>query len=143
MATLLKTNKSILKKIFLVEDDMDDQFFFTKAVGEIKNAHLLGIAKNGSEAIDMMENPDKLPDIIFMDNNMPVMGGIECLTRLKKNSLTKDIPVIMLTTDIGCAENARELGAKAFIKKPSNLKILHDKIEQMINLFALSPTLCV
>ncbi|HKR06829.1 MAG TPA: response regulator [Bacteroidia bacterium] len=123
-----------LKNIFLVEDDLDDQLFFAEALGKIKNAALYYIASNGREALDKLETAAVLPDIIFMDVHMPKMDGIECLTAITKNEKIKNIPVVMLTTDTGKMKLVHELGAKAFIKKPSDGKILHQKIEQMINL---------
>jgi len=125
----MKTSKSIL----LVEDDKDDQNFFIQALREIENATLYHVANNGKEALDKLDNP-VLPDIIFMDINMPVMNGIECLSAIIKNPQIKDIPVVMLTTDTGKIDIVRKLGAKAFIKKPWDGKILKEKLQQMINL---------
>ena len=122
------------KNIFLIEDDKDDQSFFIDALNEIENTSLYAIANNGQEAIDKLASSNILPDMIFMDFNMPVMNGIECLSEIIKNPLIRNIPVVMLSTATGQAERARELGAKAFIKKPSDGRMLRTKIEQMINL---------
>ena len=80
-----------LKSIFLVEDDKDDQDFFTEALNEIANTKLFAIASNGIEALLRLKHSIILPDIIFMDINMPVMNGIECLVELTQNPLTKYI----------------------------------------------------
>lgn len=120
--------------ILLVEDDLDDQAFFTNCINTIKNASLFGIANNGAEALEKLETCIKLPDMIFMDINMPFMNGLECLKEIANNSRLKNIPVIMLSTDTGQAPLTRILGAKAFIKKPSDCKTLQTKVEQMINL---------
>ena len=123
-----------LKSILLVEDDEDDQFFFIEAMSKIENATLYAIAKNGKEALDCLENSSTLPDIIFMDINMQIMNGIECLTLIMKNPLICTIPVVMLTTSSAQKELAHTLGAKAYIKKPWDGKLLYTQIEQMINL---------
>ena len=123
-----------LKSILLVEDDEDDQFFFIEAMSKIENATLYAIAKNGKEALDCLENSSTLPDIIFMDINMQIMNGIECLTLIMKNPLICTIPVVMLTTSSAQKELAHSLGAKAYIKKPWDEKLLYAQIEQMINL---------
>jgi CheY-like chemotaxis protein len=122
------------KNILLVEDDKDDQEFFIEALGEIEYPTLCDVANNGKEALDWLEKSDILPDLIFMDIHMPVMNGIECLSEIKKNPKIKNVPVVVLTTETGQIEITRELGAKAFIKKPGDIKMLREKIEQMINL---------
>lgn len=122
------------KSVFLVEDDKDDQDFFTECIEKIENATLYGVANNGREALEKLEKSPTLPDMIFMDINMPYINGLECLTEIIKNPRTKNISVVMLSTDAGQAELTHQLGAKAFIKKPTDCETLHTKVEQMINL---------
>jgi len=122
------------KNVFLVDDDLDDQSFFIDAIIEIENATLFGVASNGKEALNKLENSVELPAVIFMDVHMPVMDGIECLAEIIKNPLIRNIPVVMLTSDTGKIELARQFGAKAFINKSVSGKILREQVEQMINL---------
>lgn len=122
-----------LKSIFLVEDDQDDQMFFTECIEKIKNATLFGVANNGREALDKLKISPKLPDIIFMDINMPRMNGIECLKEITRTIRIKNIPVVMLSTDTSKAQLTRVLGAKAFIIKPTNYETLLTEIEEIIN----------
>jgi len=122
------------KEIFLVEDDKDDQELFIECIEKIDNAKLYGVSQNGIEALEKLENTAKLPDIIFMDVNMPLMNGVECLTEIMKNSRIKDIPVVMLSTAMDYAHLTSFLGAKAFINKTAGSETLHTKVEQMIKL---------
>ncbi|MEJ0101550.1 MAG: response regulator [Bacteroidota bacterium] len=121
------------KTILLIEDDKDDQEFFIEAINGIQNAVLYYVANNGREAITILNNAVILPDIIFSDINMPMMDGIECLSQIRKNPLTRNIPVVILTTDTRRTELVLEMGAKAFIKKPSAGKMLSGLIDQIIN----------
>ena len=125
------------KTILLVEDDKDDQESFIQVISEIENATLLHIANNGVEALEVLERSETLPALIFMDINMPKMNGLECLSEIIKNPQTKNIPVVMLTTSIHDAEQVRQLGAKAFIKKGSD-KILMTQIKGILNIDLLS-----
>ena len=125
----MKTSKSIL----LVEDDIDDQEFFIEALSNIENVTLYAVANNGKEALDKLKDSEILPDIIFTDINMPVMNGIECLSELIKNPQTMNIPVFILSSSTPHGELACTLGAKAFIKKPGDSKMLRDQLEVMIN----------
>ncbi len=121
------------RSILLVEDDTDDQFFFAEALSEVKNALLWGIANNGREAMEKLKSMAPLPDLIFMDINMPVMNGIECLSAIMDRPQTRHIPVIILSTDTGQMEFALRIGAKAFLKKPTDSQMLRSQLERMIN----------
>lgn len=121
-----------MKNIFLVEDDADDQDFFIEALNNIKNTSLFGIANNGKEALDKLMHSDFIPDIIFMDVNMPLMNGIECLRAIKRFPRTKHIPVIMLSTAAEQPQLWQELGAKGYIKKPSDLTLLQTELNRVI-----------
>lgn len=120
------------KKVFLIEDDQDDQWFFKDALSKINKVSLLGLAKNGKDALEQLEESEVLPDIIFSDINMPVMGGVECFIKILKNPRIKNIPVVFLTNDMSSIEKVLQLGACAFINKPSDEKTLRIKIQQVI-----------
>lgn len=73
---------------------------------------------NGREALDVLAKA--WVDVILSDINMPEMNGLEFLEELKKDSLLKAIPVIVISTEgsVKRIQNAYDLGAKGFIKKP-------------------------
>jgi CheY-like chemotaxis protein len=129
----------ITKNIFLVEDDEDDQQFFIEAIKEIDESICIYMAKNGREALDQLNNINPLPDVIFMDINMPLMNGFECLTLLRKHVRLKTIPVVILTTSNNHAEAevARALGAIFFLSKPSNFSLWKKNIMGVLNLYPL------
>lgn len=122
-----------MKNLFLVDDDPDDQEFFMEAIDRLENVTLSGLANNGKEAIDKLINSKTLPDYIFLDFNMPLMNGIECLTELKKMLLTKDIPVFMLSTAFEQPERCKKIGAKGFIKKSADVHELETQLDYIIN----------
>lgn len=121
-----------VKTILLVEDDLDDQEFFLEALNEIQSASLFGIANNGEEALALLSNP-VVPDLIFMDIHMPHMNGVECLSKIVQTDHIRNIPVIILSTAIPQIENVRTLGARGFIEKPSDNRVLRLHLERMIN----------
>lgn len=89
-------------------------------------------AKNGKEALDYLENHPV--DLILADLNMPVMGGLELLKRVKENPKLKDIPFLILTAedDDEIAQEAVNLGVLDFISKPCNADDLHLKIRKFL-----------
>lgn len=129
----------ITKNIFLVEDDEDDQRFFVEAIKDIDKSVCIYVAKNGVEALDKLDRMNSLPDVIFMDINMPLMNGFECLAFLKKHTRLKTIPVVILTTSNNPAEAevARELGAIFFLSKPSDFNLWKRNIMGIMNLYPL------
>ena len=111
--------KASLPRILLVEDDIDDQYFFREALSLLSPALSCQVAENGVEALKLLK---ELPlfDIIFMDINMPKMNGIECLQVLKSNDSYKNIPVVILSTssDQAYIERCKILGATYYFTKP-------------------------
>ena len=72
-----------IRNILLVDDDADDQLLFRSALSQVDSQVNIQTASNGAVALKQMEIPPP-PDIIFLDLNMPVMNGYECLKALKK-----------------------------------------------------------
>lgn len=110
----------------LVDDDPDDVFLFGEVLHNINPSIEFRTAANGQEALDMLKSSASLPDLIFLDLNMPRMGGVECLAILKADAVLKDVPVIIYTTSSQSKdiEETIQKGAVCFITKPSNMKEL-------------------
>ncbi|AWH84308.1 response regulator [Flavobacterium album] len=112
---------------FLIDDDEDDREIFSLALGSADNCCSCITVKNGLEALNFInENPDFLPDFIFIDLNMPYMTGKECLEAIKQIPRFANVPAIIYTTSSYTrdAEDARELGAAHFLVKPSSIGAL-------------------
>ncbi len=112
-----------LKKILLVDDDPDDRMIFQDAFETLKAVQNISTAKDGKEALDMLEKQPPgadLPVLIVLDLNMPKMNGTETLKNLKQNQRFRQIPVIIYSTSINPLEKEKcmELGAHSYITKP-------------------------
>jgi CheY-like chemotaxis protein len=121
------------QRIILIDDDPDDQLFFRDAVKTIQPDLACELTSNCQEAFDQLELPPQ-PDYIFMDLNMPVMNGFECLAYLKNKSRFKDIPIIIFTTSKNANDISRtqQLGAKWFMTKPDDFKVLCAKLNKIL-----------
>src|SRR5687768_12985763 len=84
--------------ILYAEDDPEDVDVFREAVKSIDPNIGCIFAKDGKEALDILENAIILPDYIFLDINMPLVDGRTCLSAIKSNKELRSIPVIMYTT---------------------------------------------
>ena len=96
-------------------------------------------AGNGAEALAAIAK--ETPALILLDVTMPVMDGVELLTRLKADPVLATIPVVMLTAE-GAQDQVRkitELGANDYIVKPFKEELLIEKVRRIIPLEALAP----
>ncbi|NDP27956.1 MAG: response regulator [Flavobacterium sp.] len=121
--------------ITLADDDEDDRLFFTDAFDELKINTIVKTVHNGKELLNFLNLPDTvLPHIIFLDLNMPLLNGTECLKAIKQNHKFKDIAIAIYSTSSSDkdVENTFVLGANIYIQKPSNFddlkKILSDVV---------------
>jgi len=109
--------------ILIADDDQEDRFLLDIAFKEIGSLEHLCMVENGIQVIDHLnEIADNtgLPALIVLDLNMPILGGIDTLEKLKSTDRFKDIPVIIHSTSMYEAEKERclQIGAVDFIKKP-------------------------
>jgi CheY-like chemotaxis protein len=124
------------KKILLVDDDGDDREFFCEAVDEIGFDTFCYTATDGRHAIaELDKKAIETPDLIFMDINMPIMSGWQCLKILKEREEYKNIPVIMYTTSSHSEDitKAKQLGAICLFSKPPAFKDLKRSLEIVIS----------
>jgi CheY-like chemotaxis protein len=123
-----------MKTNFLIaDDDADDANLFCEALSQIDPVTKCFIAENGREVLELLSGGINNPDIIFLDINMPIMNGWECLKRLKEDTTFKNIPVVMYSTSSAKkdVEKAYGLGALIFLSKPEDFRELC-KILQVI-----------
>lgn len=108
------------KVLFIVDDDEDDINLFVEAVNEIDKGMGCYKAKNGEDALARLDALDMLPDVIFLDLNMPRMNGRETLERLKNSERYKNIPVVIYSTSNAEQDKAdtKALGASDYLTKP-------------------------
>ena len=122
--------------ILLADDDNDDTFLFQEALEQIPIYTRLDIAENGIELMQTLKSYPIAPDIIFLDMNMPVKNGLECLSEIRNSDQYKHIPVIMLSTSVAnyLLESAYQGGANLYIQKPTNFSGLIAVIEKCLAL---------
>jgi CheY-like chemotaxis protein len=115
------------RKFLLADDDSDDAALFCEAVTRIGPVLQCVTVENGVELFELLSRHEDTgePDVIFLDINMPLMDGWDCLKKLK-NSNYRNIPTIMYSTSSAKRDidMAYSLGAILFVTKPENFKEL-------------------
>src|SRR6185295_4050117 len=85
--------------ILLADDDTDDCIFFKAAVKEFSMATTLSTVHDGEQLMELLtKEGNELPDVLFLDLNMPRKNGFECLSEIKQNKNLEHLPVIMFST---------------------------------------------
>ena len=122
-------------RILLVDDDEDDRQFFADALESLDMNTELHQQENGQECLKFLdEHKDDYPDLIFLDLNMPLMNGFECLVKIKENQKNKDAIVAIYSTSSAekDIEETFNKGANIYINKPSNFTDLKNALKQVI-----------
>lgn len=102
----------------------------------IKNAGWLPVtAKDGLEALEILQNTRELPRAILTDVEMPRMDGYEFLAAIKRQAPLREIPVLMITSRAGDKHRRKafELGVSAYLSKPFEEAELIEQIKELIN----------
>lgn len=121
--------------ILHADDDEDDRLFFKDAFEEIKIQTNVNFVHDGMQLMDHLHNADnKLPDILFLDLNMPKKTGKECLIEIKKTDRLKDIIIAIYSTSSSeeDIEDTFIQGANIYIKKPSDFNTLKKIINEVV-----------
>ena len=123
--------------IILADDDEDDRLFFTDAFSELKIQTKVDTFKDGVELMNYLNDPEAiLPNVLFLDLNMPKKNGIECLHEIKSNDRFKDIAIAIYSTS-SSEEDIEETfvyGANIYIKKPSDFNTLKKVLSDVVTI---------
>jgi signal transduction histidine kinase/ligand-binding sensor domain-containing protein/DNA-binding response OmpR family regulator len=127
------TSKGKKQTLLLVEDNDDFRFYLKD---NLKDMYYVIEAANGKEG--WQKALAQHPDIIVSDISMPEMNGKDLCHKIKNDSRTSHIPIILLTALIGEEEELKslEIGANDYITKPFNFEILISKIKNLLKLQA-------
>ena len=126
-------------KVLFIEDDMIESMKMQRAISKLQYKHTLVEAKNGEEALEILNGGD-LPDIIFLDLNMPRMSGIEFLGILKSDERLKYLPTVILTTSENRADllECFKIGIAGYVIKPLKYEDYESKIKRVFDYWEIS-----
>lgn len=121
--------------ILLTDDDADDRLFFKEAMEEIKIKTVVSFVNDGLQLMNYLNQPNvRLPNVVFLDLNMPVKNGLECLKEIRRNSRLRDLAIVIYSTS-GSDQDIEEAfvhGANIYIKKPNDFSKLKSTLTQVI-----------
>jgi chemotaxis family two-component system response regulator Rcp1 len=116
-------------RILLAEDNDGDIFLVRRALEKRGLRHELIVARNGEEALKLLERPGsapstEAPNLILLDLNLPKVDGAQVLSHLRKTEAFSATPVIVFTSSDSPKdrESALALGATLYFRKPTDLQ---------------------
>ncbi|MUH38238.1 response regulator [Zobellia amurskyensis] len=124
--------------LYLADDDNEDRELFVEALDEIDVPTKITQFDNGVDLMDDLFSTIDLPDAVFLDLNMPLMNGFECLTDIRNFPRFDDIKVIVYSTSYRLREvnQLQTDGANQYIQKPSSFEdlkvMLHKSLVSLI-----------
>jgi two-component system response regulator len=129
------------KTILLVEDNPDDELLTLRAMRKNNIANEIVVVRDGAEALDYIfctgeyeeRNIAEGPQVILLDLNLPKIGGLDVLKRVRSDPRTALYPVVVLTSskeEKDLVESYR-LGANSYIRKPVDFNQFSDAIRQL------------
>lgn len=115
--------------VFIVEDDV-----FILRLYELflrsSGFSVIGKAKNGDEAVNSYKLMSTKPDLIIMDNRMPIKNGIEALKEILE--IDRQAKIMIVSADPSIEKIAKSVGAVAFMEKPFSMELLLENINAVL-----------
>jgi two-component system response regulator len=129
------------QSILLVEDNASDIELAKRALHKANIENPLIVAEDGQEALDYLfgtgQDADNdalpMPGLVLLDLNLPRVGGLEVLERIRKNERTRRLPVVILSSskETGDVTTSYNFGANSYIRKPVDFQSFTETIKQL------------
>lgn len=124
---------SVKPVILMIDDDQVDVFSMRRALSKAGYSGEFNSISSGQKFLDARTKLKPTPDLILMDMNMPGVDGFKVIEVMKADQAWKSVPVLVMTTSDLITDKLRsaEVGAQAFITKPSGRKEMNAVLEQI------------
>ena len=121
--------------IVFADDEENDRLLFLDTLKELKIKTTTHTVNDGVELMEYLFNADNsLPQLLFLDINMPRKNGHECLKEIKANDKFKDIVIAIFSTSMSEKDIEETLinGANIYINKPNSFDTLKDVVHKVV-----------
>lgn len=130
----MEINQKYLSKIWLADDDADDCEFFEVALARVLPSASLRTFPDGEKL--MREWKLLQPDMLFLDINMPIINGIECLKMIRVDRSLLKLPIVVFssTSNKLFVDASYGYGANLFFRKPYDFQLWIDGLRQIFSM---------
>ena len=132
-----------MPEILLVEDSADDIELTLRAFRRREAQQSVAVVKDGEEALEYLfregryedRDVNSSPRLVLLDLNLPKLGGVQVLQRLRSDDRTKLLPVVVLTTSAEPRdlEECYGYGANSYVRKPVDFRDFESVVDQLHN----------
>jgi CheY-like chemotaxis protein len=124
----------MVKKILLIDDDLEDCYLFSLLLKEINSELELNTCHECEQALAHIQNT--MPDLIFLDIHFPKMNGYDCIRMIRDCRAFQNLPVVMYSSGVGANDITYSygLGASLFFAKPNHPETLKASLKKILEL---------
>jgi len=123
----------VYRNVVMIDDDQDDREIFLAAIKEVSAEIKCTFYRDGEEAREELKALSVLPDIIFLDLNMPRMEGSEFLQVIKSIDNLKHVPIIIYSTSSYITVSKSKISeTMVFLTKPESIKELVNILRKVL-----------
>lgn len=126
--------------ILLIEDDAIEVMKLERAISKLGVEHQLIKARDGEEALGLLQAGGSLPDVVFLDLNMPKINGIDFLKILKADERLRFLPTVILTTSANRKDmlECYKIGVAGYLIKPLKYDDYVNKIKIALEYWSIN-----
>ena len=127
--------------ILVVEDNPQDATMTLRALKKHNVANTIVLARDGAEALDYLygtgahagRDPADLPHVVLLELKLPKVDGMQVLTRIRSEAVTKLLPVVILTSSDEQRDlvESYQLGVNSFVRKPVDFAAFTEAVSQL------------
>jgi CheY-like chemotaxis protein len=137
LVLLSAVSKGKTLNVVLADDDVDDQILFQDAVSESEIPVKLKTVSDGQMLMKFLDGvSENIPDVIFLDLNMPCMNGFECLDLIRNTKELSDIPIVIFSTSVNKTDiiSTYNKGANLYFPKPYSFEHLVVSLRKLFSM---------